>query len=170
MHPIISRFKWDLVLLGLIAFGTIYVAVWVLRYRTPISLGYVSHCGLCLTNSSGREILFRVSSPQFKCGEVWTELSPAAESIYASPGQPLLPIPAGKLAPRATGTWAVTGPRHIGPATPPNATAWRIGVVWNFASPTRFQRWTDQALGFVTGRMALPNKVTYTNYSPEVCF
>ena len=156
---------------GLIALVMFYFALRV-SWDASIRFGVVScstdppgHAAFGLTNTTARQVLYRVSRPQFKCDGVWTEFLPPAEYVWMGAGQPLLAIPPEVVAAGAFGTVAVARPMHI--TAPQGATAWRIGVVWNYATPTRFQHLKDQTLGFIAGRPRF-ERVAYTNFLTEV--
>ena len=166
MRRAISKFRPSLAFLALIVVGTLCFALWLSRHRNPIALGVAGHSSFGLTNTTSRQILFRVSRPQFKCDGVWAEFSRPAEFIWQGMGQPLLPIPAESLAAGTSSTVAVSRPFHI--TAPLNATAWRVGVVWSYSAPTRLQHLQDRAVELVTGRLPRLDRETYTNFSSEI--
>src|SRR6185436_2702406 len=98
MRRIISKSRLSVAFFALIVVGTLWFALWLSRHRNPIALGVAGHSAFCLTNTTSRQILFRVSRPQFKCDGVWAEFLPPAEFIWQGKGQPSLPIPAETLA------------------------------------------------------------------------
>ena len=139
----------------------------------PIGVGLVScsavppgHYYFGITNTTTRQVLYRVSRPQFRCDGVWAEFLPPAEAVWMGAGQPLLTIPPETLGAGASSTVAVARPMHI--TAPHGATAWRIGVVWSYASPTRFQQLKGQAMGLITGRGPRFESVQYTNLLTKV--
>ena len=152
--------------LPVVIVSTLCVALWLSRHRNAIALGIAEHSALGLTNTTSRQILFRVSRPQFKCDGVWAEFRPPAEFIWQGTGQPLLPIPAAPLPAGTSSTVTIARPMNI--TAPLHATAWRVGVVWTYASPTRFENVADKAVEFITGRLPRLDRESYTNFSAEV--
>ena len=159
-------------IIGLIALGLVYAAFRVLS-NDPIRLSVVSfsailpgHSTFGLTNTTSRHILYRVSWPQFKCDGVWTEFCPPTDAVWTGSGKPLVSLPPEVVAAQASSTLAVARPMHI--TASEGATTWRVGVVWGYAYPTRFQQLKSQAVGFITGGTTLANRVVYTNYTAEV--
>ena len=157
---------------GLVTLGVFYSALRV-SWDDPIRFGAVGcstvlpgHSAFVLTNTTARQVLYRVSRPQFKCDGVWAEFSPPAEAVWMGAGQPLLAIPPEVVAAGASSTVAVARPMHV--TAPQGATAWRVGVVWSYASPTRFQHLKDQALEVITARRLRFDTVAYTNFLSEV--
>src|ERR1043166_4478080 len=110
MRQVISKFKPSLVFLALIILGTPCLTLWLSSDRNPIVLGIAGHSSFGLTNETSRQILYRVSHPQFKCNGVWAEFLGPAEFIWQGTGQPLLPIPAKALAAGTSSTVAFTRP------------------------------------------------------------
>ena len=88
---------------GLIALVMFYFALRV-SWDASIRFGVVScstdppgHAAFGLTNTTARQVLYRVSRPQFKCDGVWTEFLPPAEYVWMGAGQPLLEAPQNNL-------------------------------------------------------------------------
>jgi len=167
-----NRFRIGLIFgLTLGIFGVFYSALPV--SRDGIRVGVVSsltvppgHTYFGITNTTTRQVLYRVSCPQFRCDGVWAEFPRPAEAVWMGAGQPLLTIPPETLSAGASSTVAVAKPMHI--TAPPGATSWRIGVVWSHASPTRFQQLKGQVMGFITGRSPRFESVEYTNLLTEL--
>jgi hypothetical protein len=162
------------ILFPLLALGIFGVFNSTLRVsRDGVGVGIVScltvppgHSSFGITNTTTRQVLYRISRPQFRCDGVWAEFPAPAEAVWMGGGQPLLTIPPETLGAGASSTAAVARPMHI--TAPDGATAWRIGVVWSYASPTRFQQLKGQAMGFITGRSSRFESGVYTNLSTEV--
>ncbi len=167
MRGVISNFRPSLSF-SLFVVVTLCLSLCLSHHQNPIELGVAGHSAFGITNTTSRQILFRVSCPQFKCDGIWAEFSPPAEFIWQGTGQPLLPIPAGSLAAGTSSTVAVSRPFHI--TAPLNATAWRVGVVWSYSAQTRFQRLRDRAVELVTGRLPRLGRESYTNFSSEISF
>jgi len=168
-----SRLKATYALFGLVTLGVLLFVLHGSRRDSPIRFGSTTHSTVNpwhsvfgLTNTTARQILYRVSNLQFKCNGVWSEFDLPAEFVWMGAGQPLLPIPHKTLAARSSNTVAIERPMHI--TAPVGATAWRIGVVWSYASPTQCEQLRNQVLGFITRRSTLYDRITYTNLSPEV--
>src|SRR5713101_3050193 len=99
---------------------------------------------LVVTNMSGRDIAYRVLRPQTKCDGVWTEgLSGwACETGHGMPLQKLAPL---TLTPRQSSTLFVAAPRHI--TAPPGTTAWRVAVVWEYSSASKWDKFLNMLIG-----------------------
>lgn len=166
-------FKPSCALFGLIVLGAFYFALRALfSGNSPIAIGSAGHSTVLpghstfvFTNTSARQIICRVSRPQFRCNGAWAKFVPSAEAVW-KPGRPLFVIPPETLAAGATGTGCVATPMHI--TAPQGATDWRVGVVWSYAGPTRFQRLKSQVFGFITRGSARLDRVAYTNFSAAI--
>lgn len=166
MRQVISRSRPSLAFMGLIVTGILWLSLRPSRHQTPIAFGIARGSIFSVTNTTSREIVYRVSHPQFKCSGVWAEFLSPAEYIWQGTGQPLLPIPAEALAAGTSSTVAVSRPTHI--TAPLLATTWRVGVVWRYASPTRFQRLQDHAIKLISGCPPPLYTESQTNFSPEI--
>jgi hypothetical protein len=159
--------------LALIAFSVLYSALHASRrWNRPIGLAVVGRPAVfaggftfALTNTTDRQIFYRVTRPQFRCYGAWSEFVPPAEWWVGS-DQPPLAIPAQTLPAGGVGTAVGAVPKHI--TAPLGATAWRVGVVWGYSSQTRWQQLRAKMDAFITGRSSGFERLLFTNFSTEV--
>lgn len=171
MRRVIAKFRPSVAFVGLSILCTVCFVLFDSRPPRPIEVGIVGESTFVITNTTSREIRYRLAS-QFKCEGVWAEvLLPPDYDIQGyviqGVGQPgLRPIPGKRLPAGSFSTANVSRPRNI--TAPLDATAWRLAVVWRYAAPTRVQDLRNQAVELITGRLPPPYLESSTNFSQEI--
>lgn len=143
----------------------------VMSFGEPTMAGRDYEVGF--SNQTDRVIQYRRLAFQMKCNGMWVGHLPVAGQARTDDlrsvqniGFQTTPPSTSKLAAKRGASFRGRLPLHV--ETPPEATAWRVGIEWSYAEPSMAQKWISAVVRFASGEKLTWNSPTSLAFSPEV--
>jgi len=144
-----------------------------MRFGAPTMAG--RDYELVFSNQTDRIIQYRSLGFQMKCNGMWVGHLPVAGQARTDGlrsvqniGFQTTPPSTSKLAAKRGANFLGRLPLHV--ETPPEATAWRVGIEWSYAEPSMAQKWISAVVRFASGEKLTWDLPLTTTFSPEVPF
>lgn len=160
-----------IVVAALVGIACLRPSAEVMRFGEPTMAG--RDYEVEFSNQTDRVIQYRRLGFQMKCNGMWVGHLPVAGQARTDSlrsvqnfGFQTTPPSTSALAAKRGANFRGRLPLHV--ETPPEATAWRVGIEWSYAEPSMAQRWISAMMRFVSGGKLSWDLPAHQAFSREV--